>query len=222
MLISIFTGFAAGAVHVVGGADHLVSMAPNAFHRPNLALRNGLAWGVGHSAGVILLSGVAILFKDLTHIEKMSSFAELIVGVFLLIAGALAIKTSFGLKIHTHHHKHGTGNNHEHIHLHLRGNKIHTKHSHAATSLGVLHGLAGASHLLAVIPALALPPLGAITYMISYLLGSVIAMGLIVLIMSFATLKVGRNALPALIGFTGGLSIATGLFWVNKTSNYII
>ncbi|ABX09274.1 marine cyanobacterial conserved hypothetical protein [Prochlorococcus marinus str. MIT 9211] len=221
-MISVFAGFLAGAVHVVGGVDHIVAMAPNAFKSPKLALRDGLAWGLGHSTGILFLLGLAILLKDLVHIQRMSSFAEFSVGVVLLVGGTVAIKTSFGLKIHTHLHNHGEGHNHQHFHLHFRGAKKHAQHSHASTSLGVLHGLAGASHLFAVIPALALPPIGAVAYMAAYLLGSIVAMGAMLLAMSLATLKAGRKALPGLIGFTGGLSIITGFFWVHKTSSYIL
>ena len=172
MLISILTGLAAGAVHVVGGPDHLLAIAPTAFRNPQRVFRSGLAWGIGHSTGVLVLSAFAVFLKDLVHIQRMSSFAEFAVGIVLLVCGALAIKTSLGLNIHTHHHHHhGTSHKHEHIHIHLRGHRIHTRHSHALTSLGILHGLAGASHLLAVIPALALPPIGAVIYMCSYLLG---------------------------------------------------
>ena len=69
MLISIFTGLTAGALHVVCGIDHLVVMAPNAFHQTRIALKNGLAWGLGHSVGVLALSTFAILINDLAHIE---------------------------------------------------------------------------------------------------------------------------------------------------------
>ena len=84
MLISILAGFSAGAIHVVGGADHLVAMAPASLRRPGAALKSGLAWGLGHSTGVLVLSAIAILVKDLAHIERMSSWAEFIVGVSLL------------------------------------------------------------------------------------------------------------------------------------------
>ncbi len=218
MLISILTGFAAGAIHVVGGVDHLLSMAPSAMRRPRLALRGGLAWGLGHSSGVLVLSSIAILVKDLTHIERMSSFAEFSVGIVLLVVGAIAIRTSFGLNIHTHKHNHLDGNAHEHVHFHFGGRHRHTKHSHAVTSLGLLHGMAGASHVLAVIPALALPPIGAVAYMFAYLFGSILAMGLIVLVVSVATLRAGTRALPAIIGITGGLSMITGFLWLQKTS----
>ncbi len=221
MLISILTGFVAGAVHVVGGVDHLVAMAPNALRQPKLALKNGLAWGLGHSTGVLFLSVVTILVKDFAQIERMSSFADLSVGIGLLIVGALTIRTALGLNIHIHQHNHGDGKDHQHFHIHLRGRKRHNRHSHTSTSLGLLHGLAGASHLLAVIPALALSSIGATFYLIFYLLGSVVAMGVVVLTMSIATLRAGKKTMPLIFGFTGTLSIITGFFWIHKTSSYI-
>ncbi|WP_320664977.1 hydantoin utilization protein A [Prochlorococcus sp. MIT 1223] len=216
MLISILTGFAAGAIHVVGGADHLVAMAPTAINKPRLALRDGLAWGLGHSTGVVLLASLAVVAKDLVNIEQLSSVAESIVGITLLIVGTIAIKTSLGLNIHIHNHQHGSANQHHHVHLHLLGRKIHGRHTHASTGLGLIHGMAGASHLLAVIPALALPTLGAISYIFAYLLGSMAAMASVVLGISFTSMKAGQKISPRLLGFTGGLSIVTGLFWLQK------
>ena len=222
MIISILTGFTAGAVHVVSGADHLVGVAPSSLQKPRKAIRNALSWGIGHSAGVISLSAIAILAKDLTGINWMSSFAEFSVGVVLLIVGILTIRNAVGLNIHTHNHKHGLGEQHKHFHLHLLRRKKHGRHSHALTSLGVLHGVAGASHLLAIVPALALPPLGAIAYILSYLFGSVISMLVVVLAMSLATVKAGRKNLPVFVGLTGILSVATGFFWIHKTSSFIL
>ncbi len=219
MIISILTGFAAGGLHVIGGADHLVSMAPGSLRRqPLSALKGGLAWGLGHSLGVLGLSTLAIFFKDLVHIERMSSLAEFGVGITLLVVGMLAIRSSFGFSIHTHKHIHGNGHAHKHVHFHLWGEQKHNHHTHTSTSLGLLHGLAGASHLLAVIPALALPPMGAIAYMAAYLLGSILAMVVVVVAISFASSRVGKRALPLLVGFTGGLSMATGFFWLHRTS----
>ena len=216
MLISVVTGLAAGAMHVVGGADHLVAMAPTAINKPRLALRDGLAWGLGHSTGVVLLASLAVVAKDLVNIEQLSSVAESIVGITLLIVGTIAIKTSLGLNIHIHNHQHGSANQHHHVHLHLLGRKIHGRHTHASTGLGLIHGMAGASHLLAVIPALALPTLGAISYIFAYLLGSMAAMASVVLGISFTSMKAGQKISPRLLGFTGGLSIVTGLFWLQK------
>ena len=63
----------------------------------------------------------------------------------------------------------------------------------------VLHGFAGASHLVAIIPALALPFVGAIFYLFAYLLGSVFAMGCVVLGISFAANKANKKFYPFLI-----------------------
>ena len=218
MLISVLTGFAAGAVHVVSGADHMVAMAPSAIQKPRVALINGLGWGVGHSAGVLILSFLGILAKDLIDIELISSYAEFLVGISLLIVGLFAIRTSLRVNIHMHEHMHGEATPHKHFHFHSLGNKLHKSHTHAVTGLGILHGFAGASHLVAIIPALALPFAGALTYLFAYLLGSVFAMGCVVLGISFAAKKANKIFYPFLMRFVGGLSIVTGIFWLQKTS----
>ena len=218
MLISIITGFAAGAVHVVSGADHMVAMAPSSVRKPSVALIDGLAWGIGHSAGVLILSTLGILAKDLINIEQMSSYAEFLVGISLLIVGFLAIRTSMKVNIHMHQHMHGDEIPHKHFHFHSHGKQLDRSHTHAATGLGVLHGFAGASHLVAVIPALALPLFGAFAYLFAYLLGSVFAMGCVVLGISFATSKANKMFYPFLMRSIGSLSIVTGIFWLQKTS----
>ena len=218
MLISVLTGFAAGAVHVVSGADHLVAMAPLSLQRPLTAMRSGLAWGADHSAGVVVLGLAAVLFKDMVHVENMSAWAEFLVGVTLLVVGSLAVRTAFGLELHTHEHRHADRAIHRHLHLHVRGQSEHRGHAHAASGLGLLHGLAGASHLLAVIPALALPAHGAVLYLIAYLCGSVAAMLAVVGLISLLTIRSGARLLPLLVGLTGGLSIVTGAFWLHRTS----
>ena len=218
MLVSVITGFAAGAVHVVSGADHMVAMAPSAIRKPQLALMDGLAWGVGHSAGVLILSMFGVLAKDLINIGLMSSYAEFLVGISLLIVGLLAIRTSLKVNIHMHQHVHGEETPHKHFHFHSIGNKLVRSHTHAATGLGVLHGFAGASHLVAILPALALPRLGALSYLFAYLLGSVFAMGCVVLGISFAANKANKMFYPFLMRSIGGLSIVTGIFWLQKTS----
>jgi len=106
MGVPILTGLAAGAVHVVGGADYLVAMAPFSLKRPLDACHSALAWGAGHSAGVIVLDLIATGIKGLAHGEAMSSWAELLAGVDLLVVGALAKRTSFGLELHSHSHSH--------------------------------------------------------------------------------------------------------------------
>ena len=212
------TGLIAGIIHVISGADHLIAMAPSSITNPKLALKNGLSWGLGHSSGVIILSIIAIFFKDIAHITKFSNFAEFLVGISLLIIGTIAIKNSFKFNIHNHQHEHNNGITHKHFHYHKNRDKRHNRHSHALTSLGILHGLAGGSHLIAVIPALALPMQEALAYLIAYLMGSSIIMIFFTYLISLSTMKAGQNFIKRFIAFAGGLSFAMGLFWVQKSA----
>ena len=214
----ILTGVLAGFVHVISGADHLIAMAPSAINSPQKALKNSFLWGLGHSSGILLLVFLTIFIKDITPLNKFSNIAEFLVGISLLIVGVIAIKNSFQLRMHSHSHKHENGFAHRHYHFHTKEQKNNNKHSHALTGLGLLHGIAGGSHFLAVLPALALPLISACFYLISYLIGSFISMNLFTCLISFTTLNVGQNFIKRLICVAGGLSFSMGLFWIQRSA----
>ena len=217
MQVVILTGILAGFIHVVSGADHLIAMAPSSITSPKIAARNSISWGLGHSSGVIFLAFLAIFIKDITPLSKFSNFAEFLVGISLLIVGFFAIRNSLHLNLHSHYHKHN-GVAHHHLHFHSEDQKKHNNHSHALTGLGLLHGLAGGSHFLAVLPALALPIPNAFAYLISYLIGSVVSMIIFTYLISITTFKAGQKTIRRLIAFAGGLSFSMGLFWVEKST----
>ena len=217
MQVVIVTGILAGFIHVVSGADHLIAMAPSSITSPKIAARNSISWGLGHSSGVVILAVLAIFIKDITPLDKFSNFAEFLVGISLLIVGIFTIKNSLNSNIHSHSHQHN-GVAHHHLHFHSKSQKKHNKHSHALTGLGVLHGLAGGTHFLAVLPALALPIPNAFAYLISYLIGSVASMTLFTFLISVTTLNSGQNFIRKLIAFAGGLSFSMGIFWVQKST----
>ncbi len=217
----ILTGIVAGFVHVVSGADHLIAMAPAAINNPQKALKNSFSWGLGHSSGVLLLAFLAIFIKDITPLNKFSSIAEFLVGISLLTVGVFAIKNSFQLSIHSHSHKHENGIAHRHFHFHVKEQK-NDKHSHALTGLGLLHGIAGGSHFLAVLPALALPLTSACLYLISYLIGSLLSMNLFACLISFTTFKASQKFIKRLIALAGGLSFSLGLFWIQRSASVFL
>jgi len=217
----ILTGIVAGFVHVVSGADHLIAMAPAAINNPQKAFKNSFSCGLGHSSGVLLLAFLAIFIKDITPLNKFSSIAEFLVGISLLIVGVFAIKNSFQLSIHSHSHKHENGIAHRHFHFHVQEQK-NNKQSHALTGLGLLHGIAGGSHFLAVLPALALPLTSACLYLISYLIGSLISMNLFTCLISFTTFKASQKFIKRLIALAGGLSFSLGLFWIQRSASVFL
>ena len=215
-------GLSAGIIHVVSGADHLVAMAPSSITTPKSALKNGLSWGLGHSSGIIILSILAIFIRDIIPLERFSSFAEFLVGISLLIIGIIAIKNSRNFGIHSHQHEHNNGISHKHYHYHQDKN-LHNKNAHALTGLGLLHGIAGGSHLVPLIFVITIPDIqGATFYLFAYLIGSLVIMSLFTYLISISTLKFSNNQLKSLIAFAGGISFSVGLFWIQKSTFIVL
>ena len=80
--------------------------------------------------------------------------------------------------------------------------------------MGLLHGLAGASHLFALIPSLALPLAQAIVYLCAYLVASVVAMSGFAYGLGRIASRVTPRALQRLSDGSAGGAIAIGLFWL--------
>jgi ABC-type nickel/cobalt efflux system permease component RcnA len=182
--ILIVSGALAGGLHVLAGPDHLAAVTPLAADSRARAWRTGFAWGLGHTGGVLLIGALAILLRGILPLDALSSVSERIVGIALIGVGIWGLRRAMRLRIHLHSHVHD-GSAHSHLHVHDR----HTRHDparerdarhthvHASLSFGVLHGLAGSSHLFGVLPALALPTrAGAALYLAGFGAGTVLAM----------------------------------------------
>src|SRR5207249_2193668 len=103
-MLAIFTGLAAGSVHVWSGPDHLAAIAPLAVRRTHRAWAPGLRWGLGHSAGVGLVGLLSLWLRDLLPVNLLSTWGERTVGVMLFGIGLWALRKAF--RIHAHEHEH--------------------------------------------------------------------------------------------------------------------
>src|SRR5262245_54507753 len=180
-LIVALAGIAAGLVHVLTGPDHLAAITPLAASRPRRAARSGFAWGVGHTGGVVVIALLSLLLRDFLPLGRLSAWSERLVGVVLIAIGLWGLRFALSSRLHAHVHDHD-GGRHAHLHAHRaphdRDPAREHRHSHAAFGVGILHGLAGSSHLLGVLPALALPTRGdALVYVGGFGAGSIAAMG---------------------------------------------
>ena len=179
MVFAAFTGLVAGITHVLSGPDHLAAIAPLAVRRPKAAWVPGMRWGIGHSAGVAVIGLLSLWLRDLLPVKLISSWGERVVGVMLIGIGWWALRKAF--KVHAHEHEHD-GDRHIHLHGHTHAvahdePEAHFRHTHAAFGIGILHGLAGSSHFLGVLPILAFPTSAqALTYLLTFGIGTVIAM----------------------------------------------
>ncbi len=155
-MLTVLSAALAGAVHVLSGPDHMAAVAPLAIAERERSWLAGWTWGLGHASGVVVVAVLAVLLRDLLPpVDAISQWGERIVGGALIGVGIWALRQ--GLGIGTSRHMHGGV---AHSHVHVRRNPVLLQrlgHAHAAFLMGVLHGVAGTSHFLGVLPALALP-----------------------------------------------------------------
>ena len=175
-MLTAFSGALAGLVHVLSGPDHLAAVAPLAIADCRRGWVAGCTWGIGHTSGVITVAILAVLLRDLLPpVDAIAAWSERLVGAALIAVGLWALRAA--LRISTAPHAHGPLT-HEHVHVQA-GPAITRRigHAHASFLMGVLHGLAGSSHFLGVLPALALPSrAAALAYLAAFGAGSIVAM----------------------------------------------
>ncbi len=220
-MIIFLTGFAAGLVHVFTGPDHLAAIAPLSIDGKTRSWNIGFRWGLGHTGGVLLIGLFALIFRELIPTEFISSYSERLVGIVLIGIGLWGLKKAFAKKIHMHEHEHdGIKHIHFHTHKSMAGHDhLHGhNHSHAAFGVGIVHGLAGSSHVLGILPALALPTvLEAATYLGGFGTGTIIAMIIFSSSIGFAANKIPSFNIKAyqyMLSFFSFAAIGVGVFWL--------
>lgn len=215
MLIAL-TGALAGLFHVLSGPDHLAAVAPLAVEDGRRGWLAGWTWGFGHASGVVVVALLAILLKALLPpIDVLSAWGERVVGVALIGIGIWALRRA--LNIAPGAHQHGAVA-HDHIHVHAGPRWARrVGHAHASFLMGILHGVAGSSHFLGVLPALALPTRGAaIAYIGAFGVGTVVAMTAFAAVIGTAGIRVRQRAglYRGMMLTAATLAIAVGGFWL--------
>lgn len=208
-MTSALAGLLAGLVHALAGPDHLAAVAPLTVERRRQGLGIGLLWGAGHSCGVWGVGLLALALKDLLPLEQLSSWSERLVGVVLVAVGVWGLGRALGRR---------SAASHGHAHPSHPDGAVGKRPRLAAFGIGALHGFAGSSHVLGLLPALALPSRGAaLAYVIAFGLGTVAAMA------AFSTLlsgvagrltRLGPGAYPALLASLSGAAIVVGGLWL--------
>jgi ABC-type nickel/cobalt efflux system permease component RcnA len=220
-MIAILTGLISGFVHVLTGPDHLTAIAPLAVRQPRRAWRPGVRWGLGHSAGVGAVGLLSLWLRDLLPVDLLSSWGERLVGVMLFGIGLWALNRALKQNIHTHEHAHD-GKRHLHFHAHGHGHShespVAHRHRHAAFGIGTLHGLAGSSHFLGVLPALAFPTkTQAVAYLVAFGLGTIAAMAGFSWGMGWLAIRFQASGLKVYRGLMATCAVAAmgvGCFWL--------
>jgi hypothetical protein len=187
-------GFAAGLVHVLSGPDHLAAVAPLVAGQTNGQWRTGLRWGLGHTAGVLLIGLLMIALRGFLPVDALSAYSERVIGVVLLGVGAWAFVRARSQRPHQHVN---TG---------------------ASFGVGVLHGFAGSSHLFGVLPALALPTnQDAVAYLCGFGIAAVAGMSAfaaLIGVISLAAARRGINGSRGMLYVCSASAIVVGSVWL--------
>jgi sulfite exporter TauE/SafE len=220
-MLAFITGLLAGALHVWSGPDHLTAIAPLAVSSQKKSWTTGFRWGIGHSLGVAIVGGLTLILREIIPVEAISGWSERLVGVMLILIGIWGFRKAFKTRIHTHTHKHD-GDEHKHIHIHSKP-KLHEKpeahiHMHAALGIGILHGFAGSSHFVGILPALAFSTtIQSVIYIVAFGIGTIISMVLFASGIGFLSDKFAFNSEKAykwLLSICSSAAFLVGVFWL--------
>jgi hypothetical protein len=196
--LALALGLLFGGAHVVAGPDHVAALAPIASVSSSRSWAVGLRWGLGHCGGVLLVACAALYVRDLIPIEALSAWSERTVGVALIGVGAWGLLRANGRGFEASPSARGR----------------------AAFAFGTLHGLAGSSHLLGVLPALAHPTrAGALAYLAGFAAGTVAAMALVTGAIGWFAGRAERGQTGwrrRLCGAASAFAIAVGVVWLAR------
>jgi ABC-type nickel/cobalt efflux system permease component RcnA len=221
-VIAFLSGLSAGVVHVVSGPDHLAAVAPLALDNWRRAIAIGIRWGLGHSSGVLFVGLLALVAREVLPVETLSGWAERLVGVLLIGIGIWGLRRSLKTRLHAHEHTHdGTTHLHYHAHgtadAHAPAERRAHQHTHTAFLIGTVHGIAGGSHFLGVLPALVFPSrIQSLLYLCAFAIGTVAGMIAFASALGYAGRRMERypHGLRWLTSGACTAAILIGCYWM--------
>ena len=111
-------------------ADHLAAVATLATRQGSLVqtLRQGVAWGIGHTLTLMAFGGAVLLLGQAIS-PGLGQALETAVGIMLVLLGADMLRRLVRDRTHFHVHRHGPRLAHVHAHGH-RGEGAHAGSAH--------------------------------------------------------------------------------------------
>ena len=197
---ALLVGGALGVRHAFE-ADHVAAVAAmvDENDRPG---STGLAWGVGHSAPILLLGGL-FLALGVGVPDSVAAGFEAAVGVVLVGLGVRALLGSppVGRAVVGRLGRGEEAENGDHGHVRIRGRAIGLGHSHVdreSFGVGVVHGLAGSGGVVVALAATAATPGDGAAFLVGFAVATVAAM-------AAASWGLGRAA-----GYADGVRVLGG------------
>lgn len=153
-----------------------------------------MQWGIGHTAGVLLIAALLLFLKDGLPLDAISAYSERIVGVSLIGVGLWGVWKASRAVVQSH------------------------SHAGASFAIGTIHGLAGSSHLFGVLPALAFSSRAdSITYLAGFGVGAIAGMCGFAAGVGLLSMRLGGHHHRRYQGFlyaASAAALAIGGFWL--------
>lgn len=216
-------------------ADHVAAIASLSSQKHSLAytLKQGAAWGVGHTL-TLLLFGSIVIFMDSAIPESLANQLEMLVGLMLVVLGADLLRRIQTNRIHMHSHQHHDGQVHYHLHAHTTETSTTEVHRHQhpdkfplrALFIGLMHGMAGSAALILLTVDMGTSTSQSLSYILCFGVGSIVGMALLSMVISLPMKLFSRQQLWAqklFQLFIGVMTISIGcLILVETGANSLI
>lgn len=196
-LMVLLASLPLGFVHALD-ADHVLAVSSLAAHEngKRAALRYSALWALGHGGLLMLIALAALLFHWALP-PALPYWAERLVGVILIVAGASMLWALF--------RGHGLAKPHGHMsNLRLR----------APLAVGMVHGTAGSAAALALIPMTFYRPDLGLAYVLVFSLGVMAGMMGFGLFLGQLQQWLGTRTLRGFRAVIGVTAIGFGLTWL--------
>ena len=205
-VVLLATACMLGFVHALE-VDHMLAVTTYVSRNPAItaAARFGARWGIGHSIAVLAAGGVLLAF-GVRWPAHWDAAGEAAVGGMLVVLGVWAILSARRL---THQ---------------AVSDARPTAHAHRGVTLvGFLHGLAGTSAAVALVPITMLDRTAAgLGYLAAFGLGVTVAMTLFAMVAAVAMRRAAdRSRLWSRRAATGvgAAAILTGVVWMLRAAS---
>ena len=211
----LLTGLVLGMRHAfdrdhVAAVTHFISLEPD----PLKSAWFGLRWALGHALTVLSLGSAVILLK-LKFDPAFERYAELAVGVSLIVLGIWRLGLLIQDRWHAHLHRHETE---RHLHRHTHDPAKPHVHFLAPTFVGMVHGASGTAEVFVLIPLTLMASRG-----LAYLYIGLFSAGCAITMSGYGYLagrfyrraiERGQRLYRILVTVTSIVGILLGVFWI--------
>ena len=196
----------------VAAVTHFISLEPD----PVKSAWFGVRWALGHAVAVLVLGSLILIFH-LKFDPAFERYAELAVGVTLIVLGIWRLVLLWRERRHTHRHRH-EHKEHQHEHSHEPG-RDHV-HRFAPTLVGLVHGASGIAEVFVLIPITLIATTWlAYLYIGLFSLGCALTMGIYGYVVGRfyrRANQTGQRIYRALVILTSTCGLVLGVIWIMK------